>query len=127
MQKQGWLGQDLVAGMKKRVKDMGCSFCLFTYICEISEMVTLARVFFLGEGEDKESKKDVVLNTFTLVLQYILPGFSSCRRNKSSQDSITAGGEDVGQHPHQATSLAFSKQLAPSGLYVSVGHMRLEA
>jgi len=65
MQKQGWLGRGLAAGMKRRVKNIGCFFCLFTYYYEISEMVTLAEIF-LGRGQDKASKKAVVLNLLHL-------------------------------------------------------------
>lgn len=66
IQKQGWLGQDLAAEMKRRVKNMWRFFCPFTYIYEISEMVTLAGNFLLGEGQDKESQKTVVLNLLHL-------------------------------------------------------------
>lgn len=66
MQKRGWLGQDLAAGLKRRVKNMGRFFCPFTCTYEMSEMVTLAGIFLLGEGQDKESKKAVVLNLLRL-------------------------------------------------------------
>lgn len=65
MQKRGLLGQDLAAGMKRRVKDMGwflfLFFCLFTYIYEISEMVTLVGIFILGDGQDKVTKLSLLI------------------------------------------------------------------
>lgn len=51
MQSQGWLGQCLADGMKRRVKNMGRFVCPFTSIHEINEMVILARNFAWGEGD----------------------------------------------------------------------------
>lgn len=51
MQKKGWLGPCLAAGVKRRVRNMGQFVCPFTFIYEINEMITLARIFAWGQGD----------------------------------------------------------------------------
>lgn len=61
MQKQGWLGQCLSDGIKRKVRSMGRFGGPFTSIYEIHEMVTLARIFAWGKWDRTKKLRKLYL------------------------------------------------------------------
>lgn len=118
MQKQGWLGQCLSDGIKRKVRSMGRFGGPFTSIYEIHEMVTLARIFAWGKWDRTKKLRKLYL----LICYICVTAHAPCLQPRCGTKPLRAALQPV----KRTWDTSITQQVTSPGLHVPMGWRALE-